>query len=250
MTSFFMAWQMFLWIPCPSHKWDDSKRKEMLLWYPVTALINGGLWYLIYYLFTSVGRGIGPVAAAVLAVFPWLVTGFMQLDGYMDCADAALYFGKREKKLEILKDSHVGSFAVISTAVLAILQYAAFMQIGVIALSLKEALALVFIPALTRCLVVESIFMLKPLPTSSYAGLCADIKVIFRIIPILMVVSVLAAVYFLCGWKVFCALLIGTFVEDLIILYLRKNLGGISGDISGAAVTAGELACLIALAFI
>ena len=47
MTAFLMAWQMFLWIPCPSTKWDQNKVKEMLLWLPVIGLIAGGLWYVV-----------------------------------------------------------------------------------------------------------------------------------------------------------------------------------------------------------
>ena len=65
MTAFLMAWQMFLWIPCPSTKWDENKRKEMLLWLPIIGLIVGALWYLVYFLFETCGKGIGPVAAGV-----------------------------------------------------------------------------------------------------------------------------------------------------------------------------------------
>ena len=42
-----------------------------------------------------------------------LVTGGIHLDGFMDTTDARSSYGDREKKLAILKDSHVGAFAVI-----------------------------------------------------------------------------------------------------------------------------------------
>ena len=44
-----------------------------------------------------------------------LVTGGIHMDGYMDTMDALHSYGNREKKLEILKDSHIGAFAVIMT---------------------------------------------------------------------------------------------------------------------------------------
>ena len=249
MTAFLMAWQMFLWIPCPSTKWDQSKVKEMLLWLPVIGLITGGLWYAVYYLFETFGKGIGPVAAAILTVFPWLITGFMHLDGYMDCADAALYFGAREKKIEILKDSHVGSFAVIAAVMLGVLQFSAFLQLGHDPLGYRPMMALIFIPVFSRCMSVENLFWLKSLSTSEYADLPMKEKRRYRIVPVLEGLACLAAVWFLCGITVFFALLIGMAAEEAIIIYLRKNLGGFSGDVSGAAITAGELACLIALAF-
>ena len=72
----------------------------------------------------------------------------------------------------------------------------------------------------------------------------------YRIIPVIEGLVFLAAVYFICGLTAAAALFIGIIVEEVLIIYLRKNLGGFSGDVSGAAITAGELACLIALAFI
>ena len=60
----------------------------------------------------------------------------------------------------------------------------------------------------------------------------------------------LAALWFLSGAAVCFAVLIGIAAEECVVIYLRKNLGGFSGDVSGAAITAGELACLIALAFV
>ena len=250
MTGFFMAWQMFLWIPCPSKKWDDTKVKNMLLWLPVIGIIAGALWYLVFFLFDTFGKGVGAVAAAVLTVFPWLITGFMHLDGYMDCADAALYFGTKERKLEILKDSHVGSFAVIAAVILGILQFAAFLQIGVNAPGFAQMRVLIFIPALSRCFSVENLFWLKSLSTSEYANMPMKEKRRYRVVPALESLACFAAVFYLCRAYAFFAVLIGMAVEELIIIYLRKNLGGFSGDVSGAAITAGELACLIALAFI
>ncbi len=250
MTAFLMAWQMFLWIPCPSTKWDENKRKEMLLWLPIIGLIVGALWYLVYFLFETCGKGIGPVAAGVLTVMPWLLTGFMHLDGYMDCADAALYFGPKEKKIAILKDSHIGSFAVISAVILGVLQFSAFLQMGQNPLGFQTMAALAFIPALSRCSSVENLFWLKALSTSEYADMPMKEKRRYRIVPVIEGLVFLAAVYLICGLAAAAALFIGIIIEEVLIIYLRKNLGGFSGDVSGAAITAGELACLIALAFI
>ena len=44
---------------------------------------------------------------------PVLVTGGIHLDGFLDTADALSSWQPWEKKLEILKDSHAGAFAII-----------------------------------------------------------------------------------------------------------------------------------------
>ena len=51
--------------------------------------------------------------AAGFVLIPVLVTGGIHLDGYLDTVDALSSWQPKERKLEILKDSHAGAFAVI-----------------------------------------------------------------------------------------------------------------------------------------
>lgn len=55
-----------------------------------------------------------------MAALPWLVTGFMHLDGYMDVCDAVLSRRELATRQRILKDSHCGAFAVIGMVLLAL----------------------------------------------------------------------------------------------------------------------------------
>mgnify|MGYP003392776405 FL=1 len=55
-----------------------------------------------------------------MAVYPYLVTGFLHLDGFMDVTDAVKSWRDLERRREILKDSHVGSFAVINLVLLVV----------------------------------------------------------------------------------------------------------------------------------
>ena len=51
------------------------------------------------------------------------------MDGYMDTMDALHSYGSREKKLEILKDSHIGAFAVIMTVLYVLIAAGAYSEI-------------------------------------------------------------------------------------------------------------------------
>ena len=44
LDGFFMAWGMFLAIPCPLRRWNEEAREQMLLWLPGVGLIVGGIW--------------------------------------------------------------------------------------------------------------------------------------------------------------------------------------------------------------
>ncbi len=67
-----------------------------------------------------------PLRAVLLAAAPWLVTGFLHLDGYMDVCDALLSRRDLATRQKILKDSHCGAFAVICMVLLAAVQCALF----------------------------------------------------------------------------------------------------------------------------
>ena len=108
---FFMAWGMFLAIPCPKKLWSETARRKMLVCLPLVGLLVGGIWAGAWLLLRGAP---GPVRAAVCAAVPWLVTGFMHLDGYMDVCDAVLSRRDLPTRRRILKDSHCGAFAVIA----------------------------------------------------------------------------------------------------------------------------------------
>lgn len=63
------------------------------------------------------------VAGLLIAAAPWLTTGFLHLDGFMDVCDAVLSRRDLPRRQEILKDSHCGAFAVISMVLLALSQW-------------------------------------------------------------------------------------------------------------------------------
>ena len=84
---FFMAWGMFLAIPCPKKIWRESARRHMLACLPLVGLLAGGVWVLCAWAAGLLPR---PVGALLCAAAPWLVTGFMHLDGFMDVCDAVL----------------------------------------------------------------------------------------------------------------------------------------------------------------
>ena len=89
-------------------------------WFPIAGLLLGAvlagadlLMHWGYPLFTDVYRPFPPLlAAAILAVLLVALTRALHLDGFMDCCDALLGGFNRGRRLEILRDSHVGAFAV------------------------------------------------------------------------------------------------------------------------------------------
>ena len=162
---FFMTWGMFLVIPCPVRRWDENARGKMMVCLPFIGAVVGGLWALAAW-----GLGYlscpGPVRALVLAEVPWLATGFLHLDGYMDVCDAVLSRRDLATRQKILKDSHCGAFAVISLGLLFMAQWSLFLSAGTVAL-----MPLAMIPVATRACAGLAVVSLRPMGTSQYANL-------------------------------------------------------------------------------
>ena len=243
---FFMAWGMFCAIPCPYPRWDKEKRPAMLACFPLIGLLIGGIWCLLAWLVGLAG-GLGLFGPAFLAFLPYLLTGFIHLDGFMDCCDAILSRRDLPERQRILKDSHVGSFAVICVAMLLI---ASFALMATADLSGTRALLLLFLPLASRCPSALAVMTLEPMGTSGYSGdFRKGVAPMHKAAVCVMLVLALALPLILWGGSGLCpaAAAAGAF---LCILHGRKQLGGMSGDISGLAVTVGESCGLLVLALI
>lgn len=92
-----------------------------MCFFPLIGAIIGGLsWMWGYWGIRLVNSR--TFYAVALLLIPVMVTGGIHLDGLLDTSDALHSYQSRERKLEILKDSHAGAFAIL-TAVVYFLAY-------------------------------------------------------------------------------------------------------------------------------
>ena len=101
----------------PRIEWNKENMKYTMCFFPLIGVVTGVLIYLAGMfldgnIFPKVNSG-RLMFAAVMTLIPVFVSGGIHLDGFMDTMDALGSWGDKEKKLEILKDSHNGAFAVI-----------------------------------------------------------------------------------------------------------------------------------------
>jgi adenosylcobinamide-GDP ribazoletransferase len=109
----------------PCKKWDGGLRPLMIALLPLIGLILGALWLAAALLLRLAGPA-GLFGAAVMTLLPWALSGFMHLDGYMDCCDAILSRRDLPERQRILKDPHAGTFAVVCLTALALLEFSLF----------------------------------------------------------------------------------------------------------------------------
>ena len=240
--AFAMCQSMFCAIPFPGNLWDEKARDKMLLFLPIVGLEMGALWAALAWLCNFLQLPV-LVKGLVLAIYPYLAAGFIHLDGYMDVTDAVKSCRSLERRREILKDSHVGAFAVIGIVLLMLAQFAFLASVPESA----DWRILLFVPAVSRCGSSLAVTVLKPMNTSQYA---AQKKPKSHVVVLAaMTVAFVTAGFLLCGKYGF--VLLGCLAGyGAALRKAYKSLDGMNGDISGYALTLGELCAVAVLAIL
>ena len=117
-NGFKIAFSMYSKIPMPQSQWSRENMRYALGFFPMVGLVIGLLVWAVAELFESLGTAQGQLfRVSVLTVLPVLISGGIHLDGFLDVSDAMSSWQERDRRLEILKDSHAGAFAIICCAV-------------------------------------------------------------------------------------------------------------------------------------
>ena len=238
-----MCFSMFCAIPSPFKKWDEEAKNYMLLFLPLVGAVIGGIWTAAAYLLKMTSLP-GVIIAAILTALPFILTGGIHFDGFLDVSDAVRSYKDLPERIKILKDPNVGSFAVLNGILLILLMFALFTE----AKDDANIFSLLLIPVVSRTVAAICVTTMKPLETSEYNNE-DKAKTSKAIILTIILIAVVAAGFIFTGrcGLVSAAVLLGYAVS---LLRAVKSLKGISGDISGYALTIAELCGIAVFALI
>jgi adenosylcobinamide-GDP ribazoletransferase len=244
---FIMALSMFTIIPIPYVEWDDDSVKNMMKFYPLIGAIVGGIWSTIYYLMGILNVPI-VLKSVIIMIVPFIITGMLHLDGFMDVCDAILSRRDKEEKLRILKDSKVGAFAVISVLILFFLQFGgiySFVEKNI------QFYVLLLVSITSRSVVAYFLLSRRTIKQSTLGTYFKKGTNIYdRIIMLISLLIVLILAFTLINIKGIILVLLITLGITLAIEKCKKEFGGISGDVAGFALVIGEVVGILTLGII
>lgn len=230
LKSLFSAFLMYSRIPMPKVEWKEENRRYVFCFFPLIGAVIGGLFLLWGLLCKRLGFSTF-LYGAVSSLIPIIVTGGIHIDGFCDVTDAKSSYGDREKRLEIMKDSHIGAFAVINLCIYMIVQTALFSQIN----NFKTAVIVALGFVLSRSMSGFSAVTFKS--AKSEGSLQSFVKPAHR--KITVSVTALSALLCFCG-MIFTDRFSGiavTVTALCVMFYYRKfsykTFGGITGDLCG-----------------
>ena len=220
------------------------------LW--AAALVTLVLWLLP-------GSPWTPLLAALISTAGtlWLTGGFHE-DGLADVADGLGGFVPAERSLEIMKDSRLGSYGVMAL-VMALLTKVVLLAAVVDSMTpswgpVPVAILVVSMHVLSR---FAPLVLMHTLP---HVGLAASSKTLHvagkqlgwrgLITGAIWTLPMVALLWWLgSGWLILKIAIACTLTTWLLQRWLRKRLGGMTGDCLGACQQLNELAVLLAVAF-
>lgn len=179
------------------------------------------------------------IVAVLIMAGLTLITGNLHWDGWMDTADGLLSGHHGERALAIMKDSRVGASAVIWGCLGLITQYVLLTRL--LSLPTLQANAwLMATLAWSRWNAVVGTFMF---PYARKTGGTAQAFLDEISLREVLVSTTIATVFsaLLIGWHTFTLLGTNLVVTTAIGKAAHKRLGGVTGDVLGAMIIAGEL---------
>ena len=243
-----VAFSMYSALPMPQFKWNEKNMRFALAFFPVIGLV-AGVCEFIWWEICSLLHFNNLLFAAGFTVIPVIITGGIHFDGFCDTADALSSHAPLERKLEILKDSNSGAFAIIFLASYFIL-YLGFASQVRFDLTVIIVLTLGFI--LSRALSGLAIATFRCAKNSglvytfaSHANKKAVRNILIVIAAMLFVCAFILNVYY--GLAILAACL-GVFSYYRVMSYHKFN--GITGDLAGYFLVLCELAVLAAVAVV
>lgn len=227
-------------LPVPVDGDRATARGAAAAWaYPLVGAIVGALAGAVHLLAGWVG--LPPSLAAGLAVATLvIVTGALHEDGLADSADGLWGGWTRDRRLEIMRDSRIGSYGVV----------ALILSLGLRAGALVALPPAAALPALIACGALSRTAMVgvwTALPPARRDGLSAGAGQPGRATAGLAILLGIGATVMAFGMPVLIATLCGLCGAALVGLVARAKIGGQTGDILGAAQQVAEIAALLAL---
>jgi adenosylcobinamide-GDP ribazoletransferase len=190
--------------------------------------------------------GFVPIYAlsALIVVALVVLTGGLHLDGLMDTCDGAFGRADLDTKLEIMRDSRVGSFGVLGAVCLLLLKFALFVSLGVSLL----VPALLIVPAAARWAMILTARMF---PCARITGLGAAFRQTVTIPRLVLAALISLLVAFIFGHFVGLLVWFGaSLVAVAIGAGMARLLGGLTGDVYGAIIEVAEVVALLLFVFV
>lgn len=238
MKIFLLMLQFFTRIPI--NKAIDIKEGDFpkgIIYFPFIGLVVGSINALFFFLSSKLFEGIIPIILVLISNA--FITGALHLDGFADTCDGIFSARKREKMLEIMRDSRIGTNGMLGLFFLLILKIA-FLE----AMPREIILvAIILLPTIGRTAMAITLFGAKYAREGEGLGdlFIGKTNLMGTTMTVVIALILCFGLFNLYGViSLLLVLLLGYITRHFFI----KQLGGLTGDLLGAINEICEIVAL------
>lgn len=225
-------------IPIALREVRDVDCGRAITWFPAVGLMLGGVLAGA----EQLGRGHVSLELLALGLVTLLValTGGLHLDGVADVFDGlAGGRGNRERTLAIMRDSRIGAFGAAALVLVLLAKVFAVLELERAGMTW----ALCSFPVAARWAVCPLVICF---PYARKEGLGKPFNGHARGVHLVLATCIAAGVLALAGVQAIGPALAALATALALAVWMQRRLGGLTGDVYGAAIELSELAFLIA----
>jgi len=183
-----------------------------------------------------------PLVAAVAAIAALAVlTGALHLDGLADATDGLFGGGDVARRLEVMRDSRVGSFGLVAVALVLLGDVAALATMS----PARAIVALVIAGAVSRWALL---LVIAALPYIRESGLGVAAGGRHRLFDLVLGSAITVIVCVLDWRRAVVAVVVALLIAAVVALIARRRIGGATGDVYGAIAELSQLGALVVFA--
>lgn len=192
--------------------------------------------------FVAVTAITSPLVAAVAATATTAVlSGALHLDGLADAADGLFGGGDAARRLEVMRDSRIGSFGVVAVVLVLVGEVAALASMS----PPRAIVALVIAGAISRW---TMLLMVAVVPYVRRAGLGVAAGGSHRPFDLVLGSALAGAVCLLDWRRAAASVLVALVIAAVVGAIARRRIGGATGDVYGATAELSQLGVLVVFA--
>ncbi len=232
------AFGFFTRLPVGPWPLPDNFR-GVLAWIPLVGLVVGGLTGVIVW---GASMILPPLVCGVIGCIAWeAITGGLHLDGVADCGDGLIVEVPAERRLEIMKDSRLGTFGGAALFLTLMMKIAAITCI----VQTHNLFLLITACSMAGLLARSSMFLTLRYRTARPGGLGEAIRAGLKpvhALPAIFLVTVGCTITGLHGIAAVISAILGA---ECLLNIAAKRLGGVTGDVFGCMIESVEWIVLL-----
>lgn len=214
--------------------WHPGDSGRAGIWFPLVGVVIGGvIWFIWQFLIPY----FPPLIAGLLTLAVWIIiTGGLHLDGLADCCDGLLVSATPARRLEIMKDPHLGTFGAIGLFLVLSIKAAALSL-----LASSSGLGIILAATISRWLILPA----GLLPLARPDGMGADFALGLKRKAILITAILPLGLALMLGMQGIWAVLAAFIAASAVLGIAYKCINGVTGDVFGMLVEVTETAVLL-----